>query len=48
LALVVIILKAGKVYSNLDATKVKYDKIKIPIAQMEYVNAHMSHNILSD
>jgi len=47
-ALVAVILQAGKVYSNLHVNNTKYDNIKLSIVEKEYVNARMSANILSD
>jgi hypothetical protein len=48
LALVVVIFQAGKEYSNLNTTIVKYNNNKLSIVEKEYVNACMSANILSD
>jgi len=48
LALVVIIFQAGKVYSNLYLNNIKYNNNKQSPLQKQYVNACMSHSILSD
>jgi hypothetical protein len=48
LAFVFVIIQAGKVYSNIDLTKVKYDNNKLSIVEKEHVTASGSPNNLND
>ena len=48
LALVVVILQAGKAYSNLDLNNKKYNYNKQSTVEKQCVNACMGPNILSD